>query len=298
MIPVLPPVTIGIPFFNAEATLLDAVRSVFVQTHQDWELVLLDDGSTDGSLKLARSIQDPRVKVYSDGQNKRLAARLNQMPELATHDFLARMDADDLMSPLRIERQLSFLMAHPELDLVSTGVCSLTDLNEPVGIRISNDDHRLTSKNVLTGNSGIVHASLVGTKDWFFRNRYRENLKCSEDANLWIRGFSKGDLKVGFISEPLYFYREDGNVILSKLLTAYKEGLRTIIKEAGSGYSFTDKSYAFAITLLKFVATNVLSAVGSIDFLRMRRQGQVISQLEREDIEKQIEYINNIKLPL
>ena len=62
----LPPVSIGLPFFNAERFLIDAVKSVFAQTHQDWELILMDDGSTDRSLEIAKSIRDPRVRVYSD----------------------------------------------------------------------------------------------------------------------------------------------------------------------------------------------------------------------------------------
>src|SRR5690554_4188978 len=94
----LPSVSIGIPFFNAEAYLLDAIKSVFAQTHQNWELILLDDGSTDRSLEIARSIDDPRVRVYSDGQNKHLAARLNEIARLARYEYLARMDADDLMA--------------------------------------------------------------------------------------------------------------------------------------------------------------------------------------------------------
>ena len=101
----LPSLTIGIPFFNAEATLLDAVRSVFAQTHQDWELLLVDDGSTDRSLELARSIDDPRVRVYSDGRNKRLAARLNEISRLARFDHVARMDADDVCLPERLARR-------------------------------------------------------------------------------------------------------------------------------------------------------------------------------------------------
>ena len=67
-------VSIAIPFYNAEKYLRDSIRSVFAQTHQDWELILMDDGSTDGSLAIAKSIKDPRVSVYSDGQNKKLAA--------------------------------------------------------------------------------------------------------------------------------------------------------------------------------------------------------------------------------
>ena len=115
----LPYVTIGIPIYNAESTLIDAVRSVFAQTHKNWELILVDDGSTDRSLEIAKSIDDPRVTVYSDGENRKLAGRLNQLVSMAKHDFIARMDADDMMAPNRIETLLKILVNNDKYDLAS-----------------------------------------------------------------------------------------------------------------------------------------------------------------------------------
>src|SRR5690606_12105870 len=86
-----PVVTIGIPFFNPGPLIEDAVRSVFSQTFSDWELILLDDGSTDESLRRVQQIRDPRVKVYSDGRNKGLVTRLNEITQLASGKYLARM---------------------------------------------------------------------------------------------------------------------------------------------------------------------------------------------------------------
>jgi glycosyltransferase involved in cell wall biosynthesis len=75
------PVSIGISFYNCERFLPDAIRSVFAQTYQDWELILVDDGSTDRSLEIARSVNDPRVRVISDG--------LNQLISESSYDFIA-----------------------------------------------------------------------------------------------------------------------------------------------------------------------------------------------------------------
>ncbi len=74
-------VSIGIPFYNNEQTLVDTIRSVFAQTYQGWELILVDDGSSDRSLEIARSVDDERVRVITDGQNKKLPARLNQIAQ-------------------------------------------------------------------------------------------------------------------------------------------------------------------------------------------------------------------------
>ena len=104
-------ISIGIPIYNAEAYLEDAIKSILAQTHELWELILIDDGSTDASLTIAKRFaeSDHRIKVISDGINKKLPARLNQLIEEANYDYIARMDADDLIHPDRLAIQLSFL---------------------------------------------------------------------------------------------------------------------------------------------------------------------------------------------
>lgn len=292
-----PAVTIGIPFYNAEATLLDAVRSVFAQTHKDWQLILLDDGSTDGSLRLARSIKDPRVSVYSDGKNRRLGARLNQMTKLAKYDFIARMDADDLMSPIRLERQLELLVSRPEADFVSTGVCSLSDDAQPVGIRGPAVDHSITARGLLSGNSGIVHASIVGRRAWFERNPYKENLGRSEDANLWVRAFSKKDLSVIFMTDAYYFYREDQSVSRSKLLMAYKEARRTILEDARNEFLFSDRVIELSRSFVKSGSVAFLSAMGRLDYVRNRRNKIGIDSSLKLKLVREIEEIQRLSLP-
>ena len=294
----LPAISIVIPFYNAEKTLLNAIRSIYAQTHQDWELILIDDGSTDRSLELAHSIKDERVKVFSDGQNKRLAARLNQMAALATHDYIARMDADDIISPHRIEKQLRYLKDHPELDLVTTGVCSLSNDYKPLAYRLASDNHQLSAKNILLGRSGIVHASVIAKKTWFIRNPYRENIATGQDANLWVRAFSHKDLKVGFLKEPLYYYREDENVTPKKLKTAYRQNLKTIVKDSGPGYAIGEKLNAFSITLAKLLTVQILSIVGSLSYLRKRRNNNLLTAEKKIRLQKEIDSTLELELPL
>lgn len=293
----LPSVTIGIPFFNAEATLLDSVRSVFAQTHQDWELILLDDGSTDGSLEIARSIDDPRVRVYSDGQNKRLAARLNEMTRLAKHEYMARMDADDLMSPRRIERQLELLVSRSDIDLVATGVCSLSDDYRPVGIRPVAPGHAVTPRGLLSGQSGILHGSVLGRREWFQRNPYKESLAKSQDTNLWVRAYSRNDLRVAFVPDPMYYYREDGNVSTPKLLLAYRIGRQTIMYDARDGFSTWERGRAIALSCGKSMAVVALSGLGRLDLIRGRRNRVIPTGVVNDALIREIESIRSIDLP-
>tara|TARA_Y100000034_G_scaffold124352_1_gene172392 strand:+ start:870 stop:1760 length:891 start_codon:yes stop_codon:yes gene_type:complete len=284
----LPPVSIGISFFNAEVSLLDAVRSVFAQTHQNWELILIDDGSTDRSLELAKSINDPRVKVYSDGQNKKLAARLNEIIDLASFDFIARMDADDLMARDRIEKELRVLASDPACDLVSTGVVSLTDDNQPVGVRCVHPSHVVTPRSLLRTHHGIVHASIVARKDWYQRNRYREDLPCSEDKSLWISAYSRSDLNVRFLAEPLYYYREDSSASSFKLLRAYRVGRGIIARDAKNGFPFPDKASSYIRSALQSLVVSILDRFNKMDLIRARRSVGEMLEEDRQYFENEI----------
>lgn len=293
----LPAISIGIPFFNAESDLLNAVRSVFYQTHQDWELILLDDGSTDNSLTIAKSIDDARVRVISDGQNKHLSARLNQIARLAKYEFVARMDADDLMAPDRIERQLKILLSNPHLDLISTGVYSLQNDNTPVGARCVQPTHQITSKALLSGSCGIVNAACVGRREWFLRNTFDESLQRGQDANLWIRAFSKNDLNALVLREPLYFYREDNNVSEKNILASYKVLRYSILNDAKQHYPLSDRVGAYLNSLLKSVAIWVLARANGLDAIRKRRVATQLTEAERQEVSRIIDHIRSIELP-
>ena len=129
--------SVGIPFYNAEQYLDFAIQSVLAQSYENWELILLDDGSTDDSLRIANKFTkiDKRIRVISDGENKKLPYRLNQLITESKGDFFARMDADDLMHPNRLEKQLRFLENNTKYDLVSSGLISIDNANKVQGYR-------------------------------------------------------------------------------------------------------------------------------------------------------------------
>ena len=98
-----PLVSIGMPVFNCEKTLIPAVNSILNQTYSNWELFLLDDGSKDKTLEIANSFKDSRIKVIVDGLNKKLPSRLNQAIEMSQGKYFARMDGDDISYPERLQ---------------------------------------------------------------------------------------------------------------------------------------------------------------------------------------------------
>tara|TARA_R100000789_G_scaffold97558_1_gene100210 strand:- start:753 stop:1676 length:924 start_codon:yes stop_codon:yes gene_type:complete len=294
----LPAVSIGIPFYNAGDDLRNAIKSVFAQTHQNWELILIDDGSKDHSLEIARSIDDPRVRVFSDGQNRRLASRLNEIVRLAKYDFIVRMDADDLIAPDRIARQLQLLVEKPNIDVVSCGVYSLDNSNRVVGRRCVSDNHKITTAGLLNGSCGIVNGALVARKAWFRRNPYDETLFKSEDANLWLRSYARNDLNVVIMPDPLYFYREDNNISEDKILRAYAETRRSIRKDAYPRFRLSERIFIYLKSLMKSQIVWFLARTGGLDMLRRRRIAQPIDTVEQANISATIQKILDFNLPV
>ena len=282
-------VTIAIPFYNAEKYLADAIRSVFAQTHQDWELLLIDDGSTDQSLSIANSVKDARVMVFSDGKNKKLAGRLNEVTHLASYDYIVRMDADDLMLPNRIEKQLAILLEH-DVDIVTSGVYSVLNDLTIVGTRGS-AYQEVHFQEVLSRKVGITHAALIAKKSWYQRNHYDETLSIAQDLDLWLRTSKKKDLKIISLKDPLYIYREEDNVTEKKMLRAYKNERNMIRKYGETSFnSLILKSY------LKSSAVKVLGLFNKVDVLQKKRGQQTIAPEDQLSYDQAIEKIKYTKV--
>ncbi|WP_242392780.1 glycosyltransferase family 2 protein [Anaeromyxobacter oryzisoli] len=199
------PVSIGIPFLNPGSVFEKAIRSVFAQTYSDWELILVNDGSTDGSLERARAIADPRVTVVSDGENRGLCARLNQIAALARHELLCRMDADDVMHPERLRRQVDWMLAHPEVDVLGSRAVGVDEDDAPTCMLGRPFDEGGEERAALV-RTLFVHTSVIGRRAWFRANPYDAAFVRAEDHELWLRAAPTS--RYALLDEPLVFYRQ------------------------------------------------------------------------------------------
>lgn len=154
-----PRVTVGLPVYNGMPHLPDAVQSILGQTLREFRLLIVNDGSTDGSADYLASIRDPRVTVVHQ-PNRGLGATLNRTLDLCETDYYARMDADDLAAPRRLERQLAYLETHPEVGLLGTQVSFLAGDREWGGPR-KPLDHRGIGEALFRGVNALCHASLM-----------------------------------------------------------------------------------------------------------------------------------------
>lgn len=286
-----PLVSIVIPFYNNEGTLLDAIKSVFVQTYKNWELILLNDGSTDKSLEIANAIVDDRVKVISDGYNRGLVFRLNQSPSLVSGEYIARMDGDDLMHPQRIEKQMSLFIKNSDIDLVDTGAYSIDELGNPSGIRglspISNE------ASFILNNAMLLHASVIGKRAWFEKYPYNPDFVRAEDRELWLRSYKTS--KFTRVLEPLYIVRE-GKVNIKNYVQSVKT-VREILKVYGPNI-ISKKQLVIEITktYIKVVIIKIFGFFKIQDYITGRRN-KSLTTMQQKDLSIIMDQIKNFVIP-
>jgi glycosyltransferase involved in cell wall biosynthesis len=286
----IPELTIGLPFYNDKKTLEQALKSVLVQTYQNWELVLIDDGSSDGSLEIARQLKDPRIRLISDGENKGLIARLNQVVQVATGKYIARMDADDLMDKTRLEKQMNYLRNHPDIDLVDTGVYSIDQDGIPVGKRGLQDI--ATNPKEILRHAMLIHASVVGKRSWFLSNPYNNEFTRAEDYELWCRTFRHSAF--ARIKEPLYIVRE-GKVNVKNYVRSMKT-LRHVFRVHGPAtFSFVELQVELLKSRLKATIYQGFSLFNKQDILSKKRNVPLTDQ-ERNYLLDMMKQINEVTL--
>ncbi|HEV2292222.1 MAG TPA: glycosyltransferase [Tepidisphaeraceae bacterium] len=186
-----PAISVVMSVYNGERYVAEAVESVLGQTFADFEFILMDDGSTDGSPALLKQYaqRDPRVRLVSR-PNRGLTKTLNEGLGLARGQFVARMDADDVSLPSRFEKQIAFLRAHPDCVCVGTRVLRI----DPHGSPLSESDHKLTHEEIdrqlMEEGLGwaITHPAAMMRGDAVMRiGGYREQFRTSQDLDLWLR---------------------------------------------------------------------------------------------------------------
>lgn len=198
-----PRVSILLPAYNAERYLREAIDSMLSQTYQNFELLIIDDGSKDRTAEIVRSYTDERIRFIQNECNIGLANTLNKGMRLARGEYLARMDADDISLPTRLEIQVRYLDEHPDVMLCS---CALQQFGASDKQMIGREDFEFVKAEMLF-SSAIGHASSVWRKAFFVENHlmFMQDEFPAEDYGLWTRAVFYG--KMVNIPDLLYRYR-------------------------------------------------------------------------------------------
>src|SRR6185436_2392424 len=194
-------VSVLLSAYNAAGTLAAAVESIRAQTLRDWELIVVDDGSTDGTRSLLAKINDPRLRVIHNDSNRGLAASLNEAFRASRAELIARMDADDVALPYRLERQVAFLREHPDVDVL--GGAAFFIGNDVITTR--RERHEVMARRAFTENPFIHPAVMMRRRVLEELGGYDESLRRAQDYDLWLRGVNR--FRYHNLTEPLIRYR-------------------------------------------------------------------------------------------
>lgn len=221
-------ITVVIPFKNNRNELSLAIKSTLTQTYPHFKILLIDDGSSDGSLQLAREFESyGQVRVLSDGRSVGLPARLNESLNYVESKYLARMDADDIQHPERLRLQIESLKTM-DADLVCSGYYRFTDKTENIVGCSNYKDSRFLNKGDVIKGGAILHPSVFGKTEWFKNNLYDETFLKAQDQELWMRTIERSNFFR--MEEPLVYYRVNPeldflkvNKTLRSLASLYKK---------------------------------------------------------------------------
>lgn len=183
-------VSIVLAAFNEARGIEATLDSIQKQTHHDWELIVVDDCSTDGTDKILAewSASEPRLRVLRNRTNDGLARSLNRGWQAATGDLIARIDGDDVMMPERLARQFAFMHEHPEVDVVGSACLLMNSEGVECGQSARSSDHDQIVRNIYR-QSPFIHPSVMMRRSFLERCKgYDERLRRSQDYDLWLRG--------------------------------------------------------------------------------------------------------------
>ena len=268
-----PEVSIGMPVRNCASTIAAAIRSIVHQTYARWELLVLDDGSSDRTVELVCGIRDPRIRIVRDGLHAGLPARLNQAVRLSRGRYFARMDADDVSFPERLQRQVAYLESHPGVDLLATGVVVFRGDGFVLGQRRCPASHEEICRRPWS-SFPMPHPTWMGRTEWFRNHPYDPHVVRAEDQELLLRMYRQS--RFAGLGEALLGYREEqlrwGRISRGRM-NYVVAGLRHFFRERAW-------SKAVALTLghgFKLLADTV--AIGSgLEYRLLRHRARPISE--------------------
>ncbi len=236
----MPTISVVIPAYNAERTIVETITSVQQQTLSNFELIVINDGSTDRTLELLQSIEDNRLKVFSY-ENGGLPVARNRGISHATGEFIAFLDADDLWTPDKLELQLAALQQHPEAGVAYSWTSYFLDGEEestfpfsPIFFEGNVYDKLLVNNFIANGSNILVRRNAIESV-----GEFEPTLKSSEDWDFYIRLAAKWHFVV--VPKHQILYRQSSNAMTSKVEVMEKEALKVVER----AYQAAPQEYQF-----------------------------------------------------
>ena len=213
-----PEISVIMSVYNGETYLKEAIESVINQTFENWELICINDCSTDSTSKILAefALADERIKVHTNEVNLKLPTSLNKAISLSSGKYIARMDADDICLPDRFEKQFKFMEENKDIALSSCRFMTVKNgvyMSGGAGGRCDNDAIRA----MLLVSNPILHPGVIAKAEVVKIFNYDPMLTCTEDLELWTR-MAMENQKMAILPECLLIYRLHDKQITSTTL--------------------------------------------------------------------------------
>lgn len=259
-------VSIGMPVRNGAKTIHATILSIIGQSYDDWELLVVNDGCTDNTLDIVQSFGDKRIRIIGDQRNLGIPIRLNEAINESSGSYFARMDADDICFPNRLEVEVDYLNAHQNVDIVASSILLFGLDGSVSGIVHPKETHiEICSRPWM----GFVfpHPTWMGRSGWFKSNNYPIEANGIEDQNLLFSTYRQSNF--AGIPEVLVAYRDDRN--LRKLLKKRALVLRTLCGRAYENGDFFNFILLMCVLPLKAIC-DFLFAITKVSVFRNKLQ--------------------------
>ncbi len=202
-----PKISVILPVYNCELYIKETIDSVLNQTFSDFELLIIDDFSTDKTVSVIKEFSDDRICLIEKQENSGLINSLNFGISLAKGEYIARMDGDDICLPERFAKQVAFLDKNPAIILCGTAYKTFGAIEKE--IKHSSSHEKIAAQLCL--NSPFGHPTVMGRKSIFEKHNYSKDFENVEDYELWSRIIFEG--QVANLDEILLFYRVHENQV-------------------------------------------------------------------------------------
>lgn len=229
-----PLVSVVMPVYNAGHFLSDAVNSICDQSFRDWEMICVDDGSTDGSGRVLDRFaeRDTRIKVVHQS-NTGIVGALNHGCELARGPLICRMDSDDVALPERMEQQIAFLRNSPNCVAVGGAILEIDVDGDPLCYSQLATSHAEIENNLLHRRTGLFHpTTMIRTEAFRAAGGYRAEYQWVEDHDLWLRLARRGQL--ANLGEVVLCYRQHASSVCWQRSAQQRELMNQLLEEAYS----------------------------------------------------------------
>lgn len=198
-------ITVIMPAYNAAKTIRESVNSVIAQTVKDWELIVIDDGSTDNTVAVLTELADcdSRIRFFQNEKNRGVSYTRNRAITLAKGEWIAFLDSDDIWQPQKLEKQLTLVKKHPEMVVCYTASSFIDESGNPfkyVMQAVERLDYKtLLHKNIMSCSSVMIRSSVM-------KNIKMPSDNMHEDYYVWLTVLKKHKIAYG-VNEPLLIYR-------------------------------------------------------------------------------------------